>query len=462
MKMVLENKILQSDRIAIIDDKGNVFTYKDLVQEAENLSCYIEERSIIFVLCDRQTETIRFLFQILYLNRIPLLLPENIDKELFSDLVDVYHPSYIYLKKTRSSNNFKTALELDTHVLKKTEYMKYPVHPELALLMSTSGTTGSAKLVKLSYDNLCSNIEQACRRLNIQSSDKGISPLPLNHIYGFDFYFWHWRRGAALLVTEESIISKKFNDFYIKEGANNFAGTPYIYKILQRTQFWDLEKLKNLHMAMSAGEQMSKQDQINLVSMMDDKFWISYGQTECSYMITAANFAKDNIKLESVGRALDNIEISISREKGELIVKGGNVCMGYAENIEQLAEPDTNQGLLHTGDKAYIDEDGFVYLRGRLTRYIKILGKRVYLDDIEKYLQKKFVKTEFACTGTDDHIVVAHTNHEEDFNKKIVHVINSTMKIPNKFISCLYLNTIPRSDTGKIMYNKLEKLNDGK
>ncbi len=462
MRSIIKKEVLQSNLIAILDDRGNAFTYKKLANEARELSQFIVSRSVIFLLCDHQTETLKFLYKVFYLKSIPMLLSADMDSTLIENLIKIYQPQYIYCKKTSQfAKKYLYNIEFDTHVLLKTGYIEYPVHPDLALLLSTSGTTGSAKLVRLSYNNLYDNISNACQKLVIQKGQKGISPLPINHIYGLDFCLWHWHCGATLLVTEESVISKKFLEFYKKEEANNFAGTPYIYKILKRIQFWDSEKVGYLHVAMSAGEQMPKEEQKNLVFTLGDKFWISYGQTECAYMISAMNFDRNNIKLGSVGKALDNVKIEINSNE-ELLVKSKSVCMGYANTIEELANGDINQGIIYTGDKAWIDEDGCIYLKGRLTRYIKILGKRVNLDDIEEYLRNKFPSREFACIGSDNFIVVFFTGLEENLDKEVSVILDRYMRIPQKFIFCMSLKELPRSNTGKILYTKLEELRIGK
>lgn len=460
MKALIKKEILNADFIAIADDKGNKITYKALLNEAEILSAYIEERSIVFILCDHHIETVKFLYEVFCINRIPLLLSSDINEELFIKLIEKYKPNYIYCKNKYKIKkyNFIKKIKLDNHILFKTGTKKHKVSPDLALLLSTSGTTGSEKLVKLSYDNLLDNIKHASQKLNVKSGQKGITPLPLNHIYGLDFCFWHWYCGATLMITEESILSNKFQEFYVNQKINNFAATPYVYKILHKIRFWDANKIENLHFAMSAGEQMSRDDQKELVSIMENKFWISYGQTECSYMITAMNFEKENMKLGSVGKALENMELTIDNKSGELIVKSKSVCMGYTNCIAQLAKGDENHGIIHTGDQVYVDNDGCIYLRGRLTRYVKVLGKRVCLDDVERYLEENYRNLDVACIGVDNQIIIFYTNFEAILEKEIPMLLDRVMRIPHKFISCNYLIEIPRSDTGKIRYAELEEI----
>lgn len=459
MGAVIRQEILNSDFIAIADSNGNKITYKELTKKAENFAEYMEKRSLVFFLCDHHTETVELLYEILYLNRVLLLISADIQWELLENLIMCYKPQYIYCTKTyEASYRYHYKMELDRHVLLETGEKRYPIHPDIALLLSTSGTTGNPKLVKLSYDNLYNNAEDICLCLNIQNGQKGISPLSMSYVYGLTFCIWHWHCGATLLITEEPILSDKFRAFYKREKANNFAGIPYTYQILKKINFWESESLKYLHRAMCAGTQMSNSDQAAMISLMKDKFWILYGQTECTGVVSGMNFDENNIKFGSVGKALKNTKAMIDGRTEELLLQGPSVCMGYANYIEQLEEGDKNQRILHTGDVAYIDKEGCIYLKGRLTRYVKVLGKRLNFDDIENYLGDKFSDAEFACTGKDDDISVFYRTENGIMDKEIKNLLDRNMKIPKKFISCFWLKELPRNEVGKIRYMELENL----
>ena len=153
MKSIIKNEILYSGYIAIKDNKGNEITYKELLFRAEKLLQYMDERSFIFVLCDHHIDMVEFIYEILYLNFVPLLLPNDIDKELLLHLVDIYHPQYIYCSKKHEINKiYDDKIEINNFILIKTGARKIEIHPDIAVLLSTSGTTGSPKLVKFAYE----------------------------------------------------------------------------------------------------------------------------------------------------------------------------------------------------------------------------------------------------------------------------------------------------------------------
>lgn len=459
-KNIINKDILESDLVAIADDKGNQITYKKLIENLEIISKEIEERSLIFVLCDYRIETLEFIYKLLYLNRVPLLLSRDINQELFDNLLEIYRPRYIFFEKDEKNvEGEEIKINLSDHVLMKTNFEKNLLHPDLALLLSTSGTTGGSKLVKLSYSNLYYAGKSACEHMNIQSGQRGLCPSPLNHVLGIIFCIWHWHCGATILITDQFVISNRFKDFYTKMKVDNFAATPYVYGMLNKIQFWDLQKINNLNWAISAGEKMPEKEQEILVSIMKEKFWNAYGQTESAGFISVVNHYKNNGKKDSVGQAFKDIETRVEEATNELVIIGKNVCMGYADHARQLEEGDINHGILHTGDVVSIDEEGFIFLQGRLGRYVKILGKRVNLSDLEKYLRNKFPSIEVACIGADNDISVFYSICDADLGREIQVLLDQNMKIPSKYVNCIKLEILPRNDTGKIAYTKLNEIN---
>lgn len=458
MRPIVKDKIQYSDLTAIADSHGVQITYKELAQKALSDLSMTEERSLIFILCDYGIETVEFIYETMFLNRVPLLLSSDIDMELLVGLIQVYQPQYIYCKESYKFDVFlqKTA-DFKDHILLKTGKPLFEIHPDVALLLSTSGTTGSAKLVKLSYDNIWNAAEYASLHMGIKKGQKGLCPCPMNHILGFIFCMWQWFQGATVCVTEELVISKKFEEFYVKQRINNFAATPYVFGMLQRVRFWDEEKVSYLHRAIAAGEKMPEEEQLQLSAVMKDKMWLAYGQTECAGYISDVNIRESSVKKAAVGKPLEHMEIMVDAESNELIVKSRSVCMGYADNIMRLAEGDVNQGILHTGDTVYLDKSGCICLMGRLTRYVKVLGKRVNLDDIERYLLAKFPDMDSGCIGTDNNICVYYTNEKSGLFNEIKISLDHSMKIPSKYVSGVYLEKIPRGTSGKIDYRRLEQ-----
>jgi len=153
------------------------------------------------------------------------------------------------------------------------------------------------------------------------------------------------------------------------------------------------------------------------------------------------------------------VRIFLDNETDELVVQGSSVCMGYALCAKDLEKGYENQDLWHTGDVAYIDEEGYIYLKGRIARFVKVLGNRISLDEIEKYLKDKFIIDDFACVGIDESIEIYYTGDIK--REEIDTVLNDIFKIPAKFVSCYVISEIPRNESGKIQYVRLKEYRNG-
>ena len=454
MHLIVKNEILQSNNIAIKDDLGNTITYEELFYEAQELRKNIRERSLIIIICDHSFETVKIFYKCLTINCVPILLGADIESEFLEKIITTYQPDYIWCKKNYiASSSYSDIFTENTYNILKINKNKSEIHKDLALLLSTSGSTGSAKMVKISYENLYDNIHYVCLHCDIEKGQKGITALPFNYTYGFCFCLWHWYCGATLLLTKSSIVSNSFNEFFSKEQANNFAAIPYTFQMLNRLKFWDKRKLSNLHFAMSAGAQMSDALQKEMISLMGNKFWLAYGQTEVTCVVAGTNFNNDDIKLGTVGKPFQNVKIWIDENNGEMMIEGKTVSMGYALSKEDLLIGDVNNRLVRTGDRAIIDREGYIYLKGRLNRYIKILGNRIDLDEIEKFLSRQIPDCELACVGAEDEIVIFYSA-EEDMESKITLELHK-LHVPHKYIKFYCIDELPRNEAGKILYSKL-------
>ena len=241
----------------------------------------------------------------------------------------------------------------------------------------------------------------------------------------------------------------------LKERTNNFAATPYTYQMLQKIRFWDQKKLSYLHCAICGGAQIPKREHKELASIMREKFWNAYGMTESTAIVLAINFNESNMKLGSIGKGVGNVKTDVENGTNELVIKSKSVCMGYAEHGGQLAEGDVNHGILYTGDVVSVDEDGCIYIKGRLKRFVKILDRRTSLDDIESYLNNKYTDVDFACIGKDNRIFLFHTKMGNISDKEVYAFLDHNMKIPFRFVSFVPLKSLPRNEAGKTDYRRL-------
>jgi acyl-CoA synthetase (AMP-forming)/AMP-acid ligase II len=238
---------------------------------------------------------------------------------------------------------------------------------------------------------------------------------------------------------------------------------PYHYDILIKLGLKNIYN-NNLKLFTQAGGKMNIENQkliLDFLKRNKAKFITMYGQTEASPRISYLEPKYNFTKIGSIGKPIPKSKMWIinfrgkkinkTNEIGELVFKGKNVCMGYAKNINDLKKPDTNKGLLKTGDLAFVDNDGFFYLTGRKSRVIKIFGNRFSLDEIEERMQKKGMS--IACKNKNE---VLYIYYEKNVKKNNI-IKNITNITEQNKIDCklILLKRFPRKSNGKIDYQSL-------
>lgn len=129
----------------------------------------------------------------------------------------------------------------------------HDLHPGLALLMGTSGSTGAPRLVRLSRENLAANAASIAAYLDIGPDDRALTTLPMHYCYGLSVVHSHLLRGAALVLTDRSVTDPALWDLARAHGATSFAGVPHTFELLDRTGFADLELPELRHVTQAGG-----------------------------------------------------------------------------------------------------------------------------------------------------------------------------------------------------------------
>lgn len=455
-----------SDKIALITENREKITYAQLEEEADKVVKFLQPRDVVFLVCKNCKESIYAYIGLLRRKIVPVLINEGIKLELFENLINKYKPSYIYIPKEKidTKSGFEFVQQYgDYYILKTNLGIKHKLNNELALLLTTSGSTGSPKLVRQSYKNIDSNTQSIAKYLEISDNDRAITTMPMNYTYGLSIINSHLLKGACLILNEYTLMEKRFWTLLKEEKATTFGGVPYIYEMLKKLRFSMME-LPSLRYLTQAGGRLSTElaeEFSNICREKKIKFIIMYGQTEATARMSYLPWDYALSKLGSMGIAIpggkfylidgdDNV-INEDDRVGELIYKGENVTLGYAACYEDLNKGDENNGILHTGDMAKRDNEGFYYIVGRKKRFLKIFGNRINLDEIEAMLNHKGY--ECVCTGVDDKLHI-YTIGQKSKNE-IIKFISSKTGLNLKAFEVTYINEIPRTDSGKILYSAL-------
>ena len=455
-----------SQNIALVSDLGEQVTYHELSGFSEEISTKIEKRSLVFCLCENSVGSVLGYVSFLNNGVVPLLLDAGIDHELLSNLKSIYEPNYLWLPVSAAAEypDSKEIFSAYNYSLICVSEKKLPLHPELALLLTTSGSTGSPKLVRLTYENIKANAGSIIEYLQITQIERPVTSLPMHYSYGLSVINSHLLSGATILLTNRSIVQKEFWAYMREEKASSMAGVPYTYEMLKMLRFFGMPSLPDLKMLTQAGGKLSGKLILEFAAAAEKtgrKFIVMYGQTEATARMSYLPFEHTAAKSTSIGIAIPGGQFKLMDEKqeeivaddtdGELVYFGKNVCLGYAVCKDDLAKDDENRGVLYTGDIARRDKEGFYYITGRKKRFIKIYGNRINLDEVEQLLKDTF--SDCACVGVDDKMVVFTTSINAE--EKIRTFLTEKTGINNRAFFVKLITEIPKSSSGKTLYANL-------
>ena len=466
-----QNLINFSDQIALIDTaKDRSISYLELDVEAEQIAAKIksQKKGLVFLYTTNSYASVVSYIAILKSGNAVLLLDEKLNDEIREGLIKTYKPDFIITSTETNLEDYTLDFKYNSlNFIKKNELTANNIYSELAVLLSTSGTTGSPKLVRLAYKNIQANAKSIVEYLKIDENEKPITTLPLSYSYGLSVINSHLLKGATIVLTEKTVFFRDFWNVFNEYKCTSFAGVPYTYTMLKRINFDKIE-LPTLKTMTQAGGKLSEEfiryfSEYAIEKKID--FFVMYGQTEATARITYVPAEKLSTKIGSIGISIpcgdlrimkDGNKIVIPNEIGEIVYRGDNVMLGYAETIYDLSKGDELNGVLFTGDLGYKDADGFFYVTGRIKRFIKMFGLRINLDEVQKMIENHF-KISAACTGQDEllKILVHSDDHLTEVNVK--NEVLRMYKLNFKSVVVKSTNQIPTNSSGKYDYNKINE-----
>ncbi len=462
-------ELTPGDHLAVIAEDGKEYSYSDLISLMREIEWKSEPgRDLIFCLCENSMASLVGYLGCLNGGAVPLLLDKKIDVELLSNLLNNYLPNYIWAPASMGEilTGYRPVCDLMHYSLfKREQYAPKELFEDLGLLLTTSGSTGSPKLVRMSYVNMQSNAEAIAEYLELDESERAITTLPMNYTYGLSIINSHLQVGAAIILTDVPMNMKRFWDIFKETEATSFGGVPFTYEMLKRMGFFKMD-LPSLRYMTQAGGKLGPELHREYAEWCMERgksFIVMYGQTEASprmgYLPAQYSLSKYGSMGIPIPRGefiltdVDGNPISEPGTVGELVYKGDNVTLGYAERPEDLSKGDERGGVLETGDMAKFDEDGFYYIVGRKKRFLKVFGNRVNLDEIDRLIKAEYDGIDCASTGKDDHLVIFIT--DASVIDSVRQWISATTHLSESAISVRYIDQIPKNEAGKTLYKDL-------
>ncbi|MET9319186.1 AMP-binding protein [Streptomyces sp. NPDC003038] len=332
----------------------------------------------------------------------PVLLVPGDHPEAVQSLIDAYDPDVV-ARPDGGEWVLDERRPVSAHVL----------HPDLALLLSTSGSTGSPKLVRLSHENLQANAESIAAYLGIVDTDRAATTLPMHYCYGLSVIHSHLLRGAGLILTDLSVADPCFWELFRSGRGSTFAGVPYTFDLLDRAGFATME-LPHLRYVTQAGGRLAPDRVKRYAALGRAAGWdlfVMYGQTEATARMAYLPPALAETRPEAAGVAVPGGSFRLrplpdwpGEDTGELVYAGPNVMLGYAHTPRDLGLGRTVDEL-HTGDIARLAADGLYEIVGRRSRFVKILGLRIDPGQVEALLARHGFTA--LCAGDDEALAIA-------------------------------------------------------
>jgi acyl-CoA synthetase (AMP-forming)/AMP-acid ligase II len=330
---------------------------------------------------------------------------------------------------------------------------QHDLHPDLALLLSTSGSTGSPKLVRLSHDNLASNAEAVAASLGLGGADVGVTTLPLSYCYGLSVLHSHLAVGAAVLLTRLSVVDPCFVEQARAAGVTSLPGVPYTFDLLDRAGY-DVLDLPSLRLVTQAGGRLAP-DRVRALAhearRRGSELVVMYGQTEATARMTCLPPGLAAERPGSVGVPVAGSRVRVDpvpgRDDGagELVFEGPGVMLGYATTPADLALGRTVTEL-RTGDLARVDRDGMVEIVGRAGRFAKVFGTRIDLAHAEDLLARHgFVTSVVELDGTV--LVAVEGDHDAGW---VARLAAEDLGLPRHAVAAVAVPALPRGGAGKV------------
>lgn len=442
-----------ADRTAVTEANGRSIRYAELAALADEAAAALNPGDVFALCCANTLPTLALYLGALRKQAVPLMIDGTLTPPQRGALLASYGI-------TRSFNGATGQWQQTP-----SPFAAPVLHPELGLLLSTSGSTASPKLVRLSRNNLAANAASIVQYLGLDSGEVAISTLPMHYSYGLSIINTHLACGARLVLTDASVTQSDFWRLMREQQVTSLSGVPTLWRLLRRLRFerMALPALRTLTQAGGRLEPEEIQWLADAAAAAGRRVFIMYGQTEASARIAYVPPEMLASKVGSIGQAIpggrlrvldaDGSEIHTPGATGQLAYRGANVMMGYAQAPEHLARgADVNELL--TGDLGHRDEDGCFWVTGRLKRFIKVFGHRVSLDEVESGLRGAGI--EAGVVGRDDRLMVALPGASAETCRTLQAALAAQYRWLPAAVAVVSLAALPLASNGKLQYAELQ------
>ncbi|MDP1563173.1 MAG: AMP-binding protein [Pirellulaceae bacterium] len=456
---------------------GKTVSYRDLIDWADRIVADCPARSLVAIRCTFTPAALAAYLGCLRRGLVPLLLDRDMPDDQVAEILQRYQIAFLWDDSNPNSVTHGVTHGVTHDVthgvthdvthggdFSRVADVSPTLHPDLAVLVCTSGSSGRPRCVRLSYANITSNAAAIASYLNLTPADRPLLTLPWSSAFGLSVIHSHWAVGATVLLPAGSIVERSFWDQFRTRAATSLAGVPFTFAQLKRLRLERLN-LPSLRLLLQAGGRLSPelvQYFADLGQELGYRFFVMYGQTEATARMAYLQPELAAFKPTSIGRPIPGGTLTVRDSNGrpqtepgqvgELFYRGPNVMLGYADSAADLALGSVNDGEIGTGDLGYCDADGDFYVAGRLTRFVKLEGKRIHLDALEQTLHDWGY--EALAVGDDSQVTVAVRPLREAAEPmdQLKSRLASHFRVTHQWFILQRLLEIPYLSNGKVDY----------
>lgn len=442
------------DSLLACDDEGRTLTYRQARSASEDWRTLTSraEKQLFILYSENSVPCLSAYFGILGAGHALMLMSADAAPSTMAELEARFMPHWVVRPGIEGLSIEPSAKERPA-----------ALHPDLSLLLPTSGSTGAPKFARFTEAALFANASSISKYLMLGPSEHAMAHLPLHYSFGMSIVNSHAVVGARLSLTKRSIMEPSFWSRLAEQEATSFSGVPFHFEAFLRFRM-ESRVPQSVRSLTQAGGRLRPEHVRAMTKIANERGWsfyVMYGQTEAGPRLTYLPPAKAHSHAGSIGIPVPHVELSLVDEKGvviehagvegEVVASGPSIMMGYAAVAEDLERGDELCGRLLTGDIAKRDDDGFYWITGRKSRFIKLQGNRVSLDAIETKLGS--LGADVVCVGEDDalYVVVQQAEHCES----VAALVSQEFSFPIRHVNVLSVPELPRSSSNKLNFAAL-------
>lgn len=475
------------NKTAVIDN-GEI-SYSEIYERVYSIACLLQYKNYskedsVLVISENSAFFIETYFGIIKSGSICVPVNPSMDKKDIAYIAKILNTKLIFCQykykneiKDCLGENIEICTERD--ICEKQSNVKLKIDADMkedtALIMFTSGSTSKPKGVMLTHYNLIYNTDSIIQYLNLTDKDRIEVVLPFYYCYGTSLLNTHFRCGGSLVINNRFMFPQTVIDDINKYKCTGFAGVPTTYQILLRMTNLNDSRFSSLRYVTQAGGKLPKIFISELYKILKGvDIYIMYGQTEATARLSYLPPQHIIDKLGSIGKGIPGTELMIlnkdgvpvnTGEIGEIAARGANIMKGYFDDEDETNKVIKN-GLLYTGDIAYKDKDGYIFIVSREKNIIKCAGNRISSGEIENAIASIKQVVECAVIGVEDEMlgeavkafVVLNGRYKDIDEKYIINYCSSRLpkyKTP-KYIK--FLPSLPKNSSGKVLFKQLKTM----